>query len=216
MRHDRRHQHRQDNEQYFVISNDNVVQTNIVIGLYGARIGGGRGTFFCKISQPFQFFNRNDFHRITDINNTILLNYTCAPLPPPLILLFLIPLCNSSTRACARGYKRREKPRQRLFRDSLFLKHDEWVHFNVGHFDIFTLLDDLWVFAHHQPSDVREEESPRCVVWVAVRVAVFVVLPVISNPHIQAVLRGKKQKKKTRQCYTCNRYFRRKTKTISS
>lgn len=45
------------------------------------------------------------------------------------------------------------------------------------------------MLAAHEPADVREEEASLRVVWVAVRVAVAVVLAMVSNPDVQAVLR---------------------------
>jgi hypothetical protein len=73
-------------------------------------------------------------------------------------------------------------------RYSLFLKHDVWIHFYVGHVDGFALFDDVTMLANHQPSDVREKETTRSVVRVGVGVAVLVMLPVISDPNVQTVL----------------------------
>lgn len=69
------------------------------------------------------------------------------------------------------------------------LEHDERVSFQVRHVDELALGDDVGMFAAHEPSDVREEEAPLRVVRVAVRVAVAMVLAMVSNPDVQAVLR---------------------------
>lgn len=44
------------------------------------------------------------------------------------------------------------------------------------------------MFAAHEPADVGEEKAPLRVVWVSVRIAVTMVLAMVSNPDVQAVL----------------------------
>lgn len=75
----------------------------------------------------------------------------------------------------------------------LFLKHDPWIGFQIGHVYFLAILYDLWMFSRHQPADMRKEKSPICIVRIGVRIGVFMVLSMISHPNIQTVLvMGKK------------------------
>ena len=56
-------------------------------------------------------------------------------------------------------------------------------------FQLASLLDDIRVFADHQPANVREEEPPDGVVRVSIRLGIFVVNPVVSSPLIDIILR---------------------------
>lgn len=78
---------------------------------------------------------------------------------------------------------------KRLTTNSLFLEHDKLVHLYVGHVDFLALFDYIRMFAHHQPTNVREEKSARSIVRVPVCVAVLVMLSMVSDPNVQTVLR---------------------------
>lgn len=75
-----------------------------------------------------------------------------------------------------------------LTRNSPFLEHDDGICFEVREVDGFPETDNVGMFAHHEPADVGEEEASGGVVGVSVGVAVLVVLPVVSDPNVQAVL----------------------------
>lgn len=73
---------------------------------------------------------------------------------------------------------------------SLFLEHDVGVGFQIGHVNLLSVLDDFRVLARHQPAAVAEEESSVGVVRIGVCVRVFVMLAMVSHPHIQAILQN--------------------------
>lgn len=72
--------------------------------------------------------------------------------------------------------------------DLLLLKHHQPIRLQIRHVYGPALLYDGWMFSTHQPSDVGEEEPSVCVVGIGVRVAVFVMQPVVPHPNVQAVL----------------------------
>lgn len=74
---------------------------------------------------------------------------------------------------------------------SLGVKLHQWIVVDVGHVDGLAFSVDLGVFALHQPTDVREEEAPVCVVWVGVRLAELVMHTVVANPIRYVVLYGR-------------------------
>lgn len=90
--------------------------------------------------------------------------------------------------------------------DLLFLKHDPWIGFQIGHVNFLAILNDLWMFPRHQPADMRKEKSPICIVRIGVRIGVFMVLPMISHPNIQTVL-VTQEKKLTRYRKKKKNYF---------
>lgn len=70
------------------------------------------------------------------------------------------------------------------------LKHHNFVRQKVSEFQLASFLDDVGVFAHQQPANVREEETPDGVVGVGVRLRVFVVNPVVPGPLEDVILEG--------------------------
>lgn len=72
--------------------------------------------------------------------------------------------------------------------DSLLLEHDVRIGIEVGHVDLFAVLEDFWVFAHAQPADVRKPKAAVGVMRVCIGVGIFVMLAVISNPNPKAIL----------------------------
>lgn len=72
--------------------------------------------------------------------------------------------------------------------DLLPLKHNNFVRLQVVEFELAPFLDDVGVFAHQQPADVREEEAPHGVVRVGLRLRVLVVNPVVSSPFVDIIL----------------------------
>jgi len=71
---------------------------------------------------------------------------------------------------------------------SLGVKLHQWIVGDVGYVDGLAPSIDLGVFALHQPTDVREEETSVCVVWVGVRLAKLVMHSVVANPIRYVVL----------------------------
>jgi hypothetical protein len=70
----------------------------------------------------------------------------------------------------------------------LFLELNNRIGQDVTHVDLFPTSFHLRVFLHHQPSDVREEQSAARVVRVGICLAVLVVDPVVSDPLEEWVL----------------------------
>lgn len=70
----------------------------------------------------------------------------------------------------------------------LFLEHNPFVSFQVGHVNFFSVFDNFWMFLWHQPADVAEEESTVSIVRICICVRIFMVLSVITNPYIKAIL----------------------------
>lgn len=70
----------------------------------------------------------------------------------------------------------------------LFLEHYNWICFEVGDVNSLSFRNDLWMFSHHEPAAMREEEPSGGVVGICIGVGVFVVLTVITHPSIQSVL----------------------------
>lgn len=68
------------------------------------------------------------------------------------------------------------------------MKHYNFVRRQVIELQLFPLLDDIGVFAHHQPADVSEEEAPDGVVRVGISLRIFMVNPVVSSPLIDIIL----------------------------
>lgn len=77
---------------------------------------------------------------------------------------------------------------------SLLLEHNIWIHLDVRHVNFLAFFDDIRMFTHHQPSYVREKESTARVVWIPVRVAILVMLSMVSNPNVQTILGEQKYK----------------------
>lgn len=72
----------------------------------------------------------------------------------------------------------------------LFLEHHQPVRFQVAHIDRFAFGNDRRVFAAHQPAHVGEKEPAMGVMRIRVRIAVFVVLTMVSHPYVQTILRN--------------------------
>lgn len=53
------------------------------------------------------------------------------------------------------------------------------------------------MFTGHQPTDMAEEEATVCIMWISISVAVFVMLTMITNPHIQTILHHGTQMNRT-------------------
>lgn len=70
----------------------------------------------------------------------------------------------------------------------LVLKHDDFVGLQIGHVDGLVLLLDGRMLLGHQPSHVREEETPFGVVRIRIRVRELVVQSVIPHPRVHRVL----------------------------
>lgn len=73
---------------------------------------------------------------------------------------------------------------------SLSLKHHNFVIQQVAELQLAPFLDDIGVFAHKQPANVREEEPPHGVVRVGICLWIFVVNPVVSSPFEDIILPG--------------------------
>lgn len=71
---------------------------------------------------------------------------------------------------------------------SLLMEGCDWVLQNVAAVYFFPFPDHIRMFPHHQPSDVRIEESPFRVVRIRVRFRVFVVNSVILDPLQNGIL----------------------------
>lgn len=69
-----------------------------------------------------------------------------------------------------------------------FLKHYYWICLKVGHIDRLAFIDDGWVFFRHQPTHVREEETPVGIMGICICIRVFMMQSVVSHPDVQAVL----------------------------
>lgn len=72
--------------------------------------------------------------------------------------------------------------------DLLPLVNTHWITGDVTDVDLLAFDLDLWVFPHHQPATVREEEASLGVMRVSVSLRVFVVHPVIPNPLDDVIL----------------------------
>lgn len=76
----------------------------------------------------------------------------------------------------------------------LFLEPYNWICLEIRDVDSFSFFDNLRVFAHHKPAAVGEEESACRIMGIGVCVGVFVVLPVITHPCVDGVLRRQTDK----------------------
>jgi len=76
---------------------------------------------------------------------------------------------------------------------SLGVKLHQWIVVDVGHVDGLAPFVDVGVFALHQPTHMREEETPVGVVGVGVRLAELVMHSVVANPIRYVVLRNVKK-----------------------
>lgn len=54
--------------------------------------------------------------------------------------------------------------------NSLFLKHDVWVGFQIRHVDFLSILDDFWMFSNAQPTNVAEPKSSTSTMWIGISV----------------------------------------------
>lgn len=67
---------------------------------------------------------------------------------------------------------------------SLFLEHDVFVGFQVAHINFFPILQYLWMFTWHQPTNMTEEKSTIRIMRIRISVRILVMLSMITNPYI--------------------------------
>ena len=70
----------------------------------------------------------------------------------------------------------------------IVLEHDYRIVQEIGHVNVASLAEDLWVFLHHKPAHVSKEEPAQCVVGVGVSLRVLVVDAVVTGPLEDIVL----------------------------
>lgn len=68
------------------------------------------------------------------------------------------------------------------------MEHNPWISFKVRHVNLLSVLNNLWMFSWHQPSNMRKEEAPICIMWIGISIGIFMMLSMISYPNIQAIL----------------------------
>lgn len=73
----------------------------------------------------------------------------------------------------------------------LFLPHYQVISFQICHVQAFCFGDIFWVLLIHHPTDVRVKESPMGIVWVSIRLTVFVMDTMVCNPIIKVTLQRK-------------------------
>lgn len=71
------------------------------------------------------------------------------------------------------------------------LEHQDWVCEEVWHVYSLALADHIWVFAQHEPANMREEEASVGVVGVCISLAVLVMDSVVASPFVHAVLQSR-------------------------
>lgn len=73
--------------------------------------------------------------------------------------------------------------------DLLATKHDDRICQYITHIELTTLSNYIWMFFQHQPANVGKEKSPVAIMRIRIRIRIFMMHFMISNPVVRIILK---------------------------